>query len=140
MTEAINLFKAYSTDATAEQEGTLTPLPGCGDTKWLIARSGNKHYNRLLSSLFKKHRSILESKGDAAEAKSEEILVEVFAKTILKGFEGTIPGPDGKMTAYSENFAKQLLAMKDFRAKVAAASEDFNTFLSNKEEEEDAKN
>lgn len=136
MSNVINLFKTFATDTSAEQVGTLTTLPDCGDTKWRIARSGNKAYNRLLSSLYKRNRATLDSKGDEAEAKSEEILVEVFAKTILLGFEGEIPGPDGKMQAYSYELAKQLLAMKDFRAKVAAVSEDFNTFKVEKDNDD----
>jgi hypothetical protein len=136
MSTAVNLIKTFGTDAKAEQEGTLTTLADCGDVLWRVARSGNKNYNRLLSTLYKRNRVILESKGDEAEAKSEEILVEVFAKTILLGFEGKIQGPDGEMVGYSLELAKQLLAMKDFRAKVAAASEDFNTFRVAKDEED----
>jgi hypothetical protein len=135
MSNVIDLFSAFSTDATKEQEGTLTSLPECGDTKWRIARAGNKNYNRVLSSLYKRNRAALEAKGDEAEAKSNELLADVYAKTILLGWEGTIMFK-GKKEAYSQEVAKQLLLLKDFRAKVEAVSQDFATFKSVQDEED----
>lgn len=127
MTAAIDLFDSFSTDQKTEEEGKLTQLPDCGDTLWLVARSGNKTYNKLLSSLYKRNRAVLDSKGDEAQKKSDEILAEVFAKTILLGWQGEIMYK-GKLTPYSYEAAKLLLGHKDFRAKVAAVSEDFSTF------------
>ena len=135
MSNVIDLFAAFSTDTAKEEAGTLTPLPECGDTKWLIARAGNKNYNRVLASLYKRNRAALEAKGDEAEAKSNELLAEVFAKTILLGWEGTIMFK-GKKEAYSEGVAKQLLLLKDFRAKVEAVSQDFSSFKTVQEEED----
>lgn len=124
---AVDLFSAFSTDQKTEEEGKLTQIPDCGDTLWLVARSGNKSYNRLLSTLYKRNRAVLDSKGDEAQKKSDEILAEVFAKTILLGWQGEILYK-GKKYAYSYELAKQLLMHKDFRAKVAGISEDFSTF------------
>lgn len=124
---AIDLFDAFSTDTAAEEVGKYTKLPDCGDTDWLIARSGNRAYNKLLTSLYKRNRAVLDSKGDEAQKKSEEILAEVFSKTILLGWKGDIKF-QGKMHPYSQELAKKLLGFKDFRAKVSAVSEDFTTF------------
>lgn len=135
MSNVIDLFAAFSTDTSKEQEGTLTSLPDCGDTKWRIARAGNKNYNRVLANLYKRNRAALEAKGDEAEAKSNELLAEVYAKTILLGWEGTIMFK-GKAESYSEAVAKQLLLLKDFRAKVEAVAGDFATFKSVQDEED----
>lgn len=125
--EAIDLFAAFSTDQKTEEEGKLTQLPDCGDTMFLVARSGNKSYNKLLSTLYKRNRAVLDSKGDEAQKKSDEILAEVFAKTILLGWQGEILYK-GKKTPYTYEAAKLLLGHKDFRTKVAAVAEDFSTF------------
>lgn len=135
---AIDFFTAFATDKTKEKKGVLTTIPDCGDTKFLVARAGNADYNRLLSQLFKRNRAILESKGDAANEKSDEILAEVYAKTILLGWEGTIMF-QGKATAYSETAAKALLSLKDFRSKVEGVASDMNTFKA-VEDEADVKN
>lgn len=129
MSNAIDLFAAFSTDADKEEKGTPTLLPGCGDTKWLIARAGNPDYARLLSSLYKRHRAVLESKGKEANAKSNEILAEVYAKTILLGWEGTVIYK-GEKLAYSEKNALMLLKSNDFRALVESVATDYNTFKS----------
>ena len=131
----VDLFAAFNTDTKAEQEGMLTVLPNCGDTKFRVARAGNKSYNKLLSSLYKRNRVILDSKGDDAENKSNEIMTEVFAKTILLGWEGTITY-QGKKEPYSYEMAKKLLAHKDFRQVVAQVSEDFANFKTEKDEED----
>lgn len=133
MTPAIDLFNAFSTIKENEVEGTLTQLPDCGDTLWRVARSGNKNYNRLLSQLYKRNRAVLDSKGDEAEKKSDEILAEVFAKTILLGWEGEVLYR-GKKYPYSYEQAKVLLSHKDFRTKVAVVAEDFTNFKSIQDE------
>jgi hypothetical protein len=135
---AIDFFTTFATDKSKEKKGTFTTIPDCGDTKFLVARAGNSEYNRILSSLFKRNRAVLESKGEEANEKSDAILAEVYAKTILLGWQGTIMF-QGKPTAYSEDAAKTLLMLKDFRAKVEAVASDMNTFKA-VQDEEDEKN
>lgn len=135
---SVDLFSAFAVDANQEQDGTLTQLPNAGDTKFRIAREGNKAYSKLLQKLVKMNRSVLDSKGAAAEAKSDEILIEVMAKTILIGWEGEVTY-QGKKLSYSTEAAKTLLAHKDFRAVVINASSDMEKFKVVKDEE-DAKN
>ena len=134
----IDLFAAFSTDKKAEQEGKETTLPGCGDTLFRVARAGNPTYKRLLNSLYKRNKAVLDSKGATAEAKSDEILAEVFAKSILLGWTGTI-SIKGKPTPYSYEAALGLLSLNDFRAVVEQVANDFNTFRT-EEDAEDLKN
>jgi len=135
---AIDFFNTFATDTKKESAGTETTMPGCGDTKFLVARAGNAAYNRLLSSLYKRNRALLDSKGEEANAKSDEILAEVYAKTILLGWEGTLL-IKGVATPYSEAAAKNLLLLKDFRAVVEGVASDMNTFKA-VQDEEDVKN
>ena len=139
MSDTINLFSTFGTDKEAEKKGTYTTLPNCGDTEFLVARAGNAGYKRTLNSLYKRNRAVIDSKGDAAEAKSDEILAEVYAKHILLGWKGTIPDKTGKQVPYSYEIAHELLKLNDFRAVVEATSQDFNTFKT-EEDEEDLKN
>lgn len=133
--KVIDLFAAFATDSKAEKEGTYTRLPRCGDTEFLIARIPNPAYKRLLSSLYKKHRAVLESKGDEAENKSNEIMAEVLAKTVLLGWKGEM-NIKGVMTPYSEKAALVMLGLSDFRDLVTEAASDFSTFLADKDAED----
>lgn len=135
---AIDLFSAFAVNAVQEQEGSDTQLPGCGDTLFKIAREGNKNYSKRLQKLVKQNRAVLDSKGDAAEAKSDEILVDVMAATILIGWQGEVLYK-GTPMKYSVDAAKTLLAHKDFRAKVMEVSSNMETFKVVKDEE-DSKN
>lgn len=124
---AIDLFSAFAVDSAQEQDGALTQLPNAGDTQFRIAREGNKNYSKLLQKLVKMNRATLDAKGPLAEAKSDEILVDVLAKTILIGWEGEV-NYKGKMLAYSVDNAKTLLQHKDFRAVVINASSSMENF------------
>lgn len=136
--QAIDLFAAYATDPAKEIKGVQTTLPDMGDTKWTVARVGNSAYNRLLGNLFKQHKTVLESKGEEATAMSEKVMAEVYAKTILLGFEGEILFK-GKMVPYSYEVVHVLCGLKDFRAKVESLAADFNKFKLI-EDAEDVKN
>ena len=138
MNDAIDIFKTFSTDKKSEKEGKETLLPNCGPTKFLVARAGNATYKRLVNTLYKKHRAVLDSKSEAAESKSDEILAEVYAKSILLGWEGNLQ-INGKATPYSYEAALSLLSLNDFRSIVEGVSQDYNTFK-NEEDEVDLKN
>lgn len=131
-----DLFSAFATDTVVEQEGTKTQLPGAGDTMYTVARMPNKHYSKLIQRQVKMNRAVLDSKGDAAEKASDNILINVMAKTILLGWEGEITYK-GKKYAYSEEAAKMLLAHKDFRETVSKVASDMDTFKLVKDEEDE---
>ncbi len=135
-TTAIDLFDSFATDEKAEQEGVLMPLPGCGDTQFLIAAANNKNYNRMFEKLYKRNKILLDSKGDAADAKAKEILVEVACKTLLLGWQGE-PSIQGVATPYSEAAALKLLSNNRFYGLVMAAAKDEDAFLAKKKEEDE---
>jgi hypothetical protein len=120
-----DFFKQFASDEKMEIEGRWVDHDT--ETSFLVARSGNKHFNRLFTKLYQKNKVVLESKGDAAEAKSDEIMIETFAKTILLGWKGKVEF-DGKDLSYSVENAKKLLALKDFRRVIASYADDFDSF------------
>lgn len=128
-------LSCFATSQSKENEGTLTTLPGCGATLWRIARMGNATYNRLLSNAYKLHKTALAADTPAAEAKGNELLAEIYAGSILLGWQGEIPF-QGKKHTYSKALATTLLKMKDFRALVEAAASDYNTFREAQEAQE----
>lgn len=134
MSNVIDLFAAFAVDKTSEENGIYTQLPGCGDTEFLVARANNKTYNRLLEKLYKKNKPVLDSKGDAAADRSDEIMVEIYSKAVLLGWKGTV-SIKGVQTAYSLDAAVQLLKLKEFRAVVTKVAEDLQNFLEVKEAE-----
>ena len=134
----IDLFSTFATDDGTEQKGAPTQLPGAGDTIFYVARDNNKSYVKLLQQRVKQNRAVLDSKGDLAESKSDEIIVEVMSKTILTGWDGTVLYK-GKPLEYSVDNAKVLLQHKEFRNMVSKVSSDMEIFKVVKDEE-DSKN
>jgi hypothetical protein len=78
---------------------------------------------------------VLDSKGDLATRKSDEILIDVVASTILLGWKGDITYK-GKPYPYSKDNAKMILAHKEFMAAVMKVAEDMETFKVVKDEED----
>lgn len=133
----IDLFADFATDPNAEQEGVWEPYGQ--DVSFLIARSHNKAFDRMITMLVKKNQRLLDSKSDAAQAKSEELMIETMAKTILLGWKGDFKFKGEVMSDYSVDKAKQLLAVKDFRQWVSAIADDHERFKAVKDEEDAGK-
>ena len=119
----LDVFAQYATDETAELEGVWIPH---GDAKFLIARSGNRHYGKELSRLVEQNKVLLDAKDDAADKLSEQIMIDVLASTILLGWEGV--GFKGQPLTYTKENAMMLLGVKDFRRKVVEWSDDLTHF------------
>ena len=135
---AIDLFSAFAVDPKAEKEGVYTQIPNAGDTRWLIARTNYVKYQTALQKAVKRNKPVLDSGGEAARQKSNEILADVMAKTILLGWEGEVKYK-GKMLAYSVENARMLLSHSDFREAVVAVADNMETFKV-QQDEEDEKN
>lgn len=133
---AVDLFAAFATDDVAEEQGVSTKIPGAGDTDFLIARSNNKSYNRIMQREAKKFDNILKSKGEAADTKAEEIFIYVLARTVLLGWTGTILYA-GEQLTYSRENAEKLLKHKDFRAALVSVSDNLETFKKVKDAEDE---
>lgn len=122
--ELMDFFAEYATDPKVELKGAPVPING---VTFYIARSGNRAYGKLLQELVGKHEAVLDQKDEAADAKSDEIMVEVLSKTILVGWDGEL-NFGGEMLKYSAANAAKLLALKDFRIMIIRHSENREHF------------
>lgn len=134
---AFDLFAEFATDEAAETGGTWMQYKG---QDFLIARSGNRNYGKLLTKLVNKNQRVLDQQDDHADSASDDIMVEVIAKTILLGWKGEmIVEKGGSPVAYSLDSATKILRVKDFRAQVMKMADDREQFRV-KQMEEQAKN
>ncbi len=139
----MDFFSLYATDATAEEKGRAFTDEFGGKATFLLARSGNRTYNRMIQKQFEAHRHILELKDseeqeDAAADLSFKLIGQVLAKCVLLGWSGDVKYK-GVDLPYSYDNAVLLLSMKDFRQKILGLADNFRNFLI-KEQEADEKN
>lgn len=120
----LDIYTDVATDEAAELNGTW--LPYREHAKLLIARSNNPKYLDKLSDLIERNRAALDKEDEAAKELSNDILAEVFATTLLLGWEGV--GYKGVELDYSVENAKTLLRHKQFRLDVASLADDVSNF------------
>lgn len=120
----MDIFKSFGTDAKLEEEGAWVSLGG--NAKILVGRAGNKKYSRLLAAQVEKNQAVLDLKTDASDNLSDEIMIDVFAQSILLGFEALTF--KGEAIEYSVDNAKILLAVKDFRTEVGKHARNVDNF------------
>lgn len=131
---ATDLFNDFATNEDAENKGVWEDYNA--DVSFLIARANNKEFNRLITRLVRQNKALLDSKTEASQKKSEELLVETLAKTVLLGWRGDFNFQGQPMGEYTVEKAKKLLSIKDFRTWVSNISEDHARFKAVKDEED----
>jgi hypothetical protein len=110
--------KTFATNRTKELEGVW--FPGPDGSSYLVARQGNKNFNKLMAEVAKPHRKLIEM-GKADDELLTEITAEVVSRTILLDWKGVTD--DGKPVAYSNEEAKRrLIDYPDFADMIAALS------------------
>jgi hypothetical protein len=129
---SLDIFSAYATDESKEENGSWFDL-GSG-ARVLVARAGNRNYGKALTRYVDEARLVLDKGDEAADKKSDEIMVAVIAETILKGWENI--SYKGKQFAYSIENAKTLLSHKEFRKQIASFADDFEAYKLKLEEEQ----
>lgn len=122
----MDLFQRFATDEDAEVNGTWIKGPG-GDNEFLIARAGNRKFQREFQKEVEENQEILDGKDDAADKCSDQILARVMAKTVLLGWRGNVKFAEVDLP-YSREAAEQKLLMKDFRKWVNTRSEEREHF------------
>lgn len=126
----MDILKEFSTDAAKEVEGIEVEI---GDATFIVARANNRAYNKLLTSLIKKHKRELDMKNEASEKLDNDLMAEVMAKTIVKGWSGVTEG--GTEVPYTYEKALAYLKVKDFRTLIAEKANDFTLYRAAVEEE-----
>lgn len=127
--EGLDIFAEFAVD-----DGGVW-VPYAGDVEFLIARANNAKFRRRISYFYEKHRRLLDGKGEAAEAKSNEIVATVMAETILLGWKGKVKF-QGQVLEYSKPNAEKLLAVAPFREWVSKMANDEHAYKIVKDEED----
>jgi hypothetical protein len=120
----VDIFASFATDDDLEKNGARVDLGQGASIR--VARANSRAYSKLLAKLVDQHKSVLDKDDAAADAKSDEIMVEVMAQTLLKGWDGL--KYKGKVLPYSLENARLILAHKDFRRVVAQHADNFDNF------------
>lgn len=110
-------------------------FPYGNGVEFLIARANNPKFSRRANYFYEKYKRLLDGKGEAAEAKSNEIMATVMAETILLGWKGTVKF-QGQAVEYSKANAEKLLATPLFRQWVNKMSNDEHAYKVVKDEED----
>lgn len=126
----MDISKSFTTDAAKEKDGVEVDIE---DATFIVARANNSAFNKLLTSLLKKHKRELDMKNEAAEKLDNDLMAEVMAKTVLKGWKGVTEG--GVDVPYSYENALMYLKIKDFRTLIAEKANDFTLYRAAVEEE-----
>ena len=134
----MDIFQSYGTSFNAEENGREFEN---GDAVFVIARSGNRQYSAMLATQYAQHKHTLDQKDtpeavEAANSRSEKIMVSVMSKAILLGWSGNVLYK-GQPLAYSTFNAALLLGHKDFRNWVNGKSDDFKNYLESVKEEDE---
>lgn len=133
--EALDLFSEFAVDEKTSQEGVWRDY---GNNKFLIAQKGNRQYRKRFMKLYKPNERLLRLDTEAAEAKSNEIMADTMANTILLNWTGKlIVEKGGQPVEYSVENAKKALMLPKFRELVEEWSEDFDAFKAVKDEEDE---
>lgn len=129
----IDLFKSTVIDPKAEIDGVWKLLQRGVEAK--IARVNNPDYRRVLRRKVKPLRASLDQDDDVAMEISDELMQEVYAKTIFKdlrvaeGVSLKIDGVAYENGKFTEALALKLLKNEILRNKIKALAEDENSFL-----------
>lgn len=142
----MSLYNTYQTDENKELNGINIAFPECEDEKdgtvpiFTVARMGpsNKKYTKAFEAATKPYRRQMDL-GTLPESKSEELLRDVFAKTILKGWKN-VKDKEGKALTFNVKNAKMILKdLPDIFEILAAEAKKYSNFKS-EGLEKDAKN
>ncbi len=128
----MDFYNRWATNAIHEAQGKPFTKEFGGKCSLLIARSNNPAYTRMLAEQFDIHKEVLEDKSsqaakDAAQALNDKVVIFIMARTILLNWTGDVKY-QGNNLPYSVENAELLLALPEFRNKVAGLAGDFNNY------------
>lgn len=139
----MSLYKAFGTNAELENKGIELAVATNDDgsvVKFFVSRAGkgNKKYQKALETVFKPYRRQMQL-GTMSEETASSLMTEIFATTILKGWEN-VQTEDGKDLPFNkENAVKLLTDLPELYDTLTAAANDVANFR-DETLEEDAKN
>lgn len=137
-----DIFNQFATDPKTELEGVwevigpalrmkadgVTPDPDSAP-QVLVARAGNKRYQRMLVAEYEANKAVLDMKDDFAEKRNEQIMAGLGAKAILLGWKNLhYQGrelPDG----WNYEDAYLLMSVKGFQELVGRIANNTSKYL-----------
>ena len=119
--DGLDIFAEFA----VQDDGVWVPYKG--DVEFLIARANNPKYRRRLGYYYDKNKRLLDGKGEAAEAKSNEIMATVMGETVLLDWKGTVK-IKGEVLPYTKANAIRLLEVPLFREWVTKQSGDEHAY------------
>lgn len=134
----MDFFAEFAVNETAAKEGVFVPYSG--DVEFKIAKTGTRTYRNFASPLFQKNERVLKQKGEAAEDKATELIINVMANVVLVGWRGDLKYQGQPLGEYTVEKAKKLLAHEGFRDWVDAQSKREDLYKEVQDDEADAKN
>lgn len=102
----MNTYASFKTDPKIEEDGVLLELAGAGTFTVARAGGGNKAFAKRLEALMKPHRRQVQ-RGSMQNDVAEAIMHQVYAETILLGWEG-VTDEKGETLEFSQAAAKKL--------------------------------
>lgn len=102
----MNPYQQFGTDKNLETNGVVLDY---GDFKITVARAGgsNKEYLKSLERKSKALRRKIQT-GNLSNEQANEVLLEVFADTVVKGWEGVCDKDGNPLQFNRENVLKLL--------------------------------
>ena len=134
-----SLYKAFGTDKNLENgAGVILDYGELGRVKIHRAGGANKRFNTFLAAKTKPYRRQIEADLMPAD-KATQIMAEVYAETVIIGWEN-VKDENGKDLPFTkENVVKLLTEIPDFFYEIKTAANDAATFR-REELREDIKN
>jgi hypothetical protein len=124
----MDIFSAFATDPKLENEGRWVRIGGTDEksAEILVARTGTKKYNRVMSQLYEANKTLLEGKDTvAANDKIQEMQQHALASCVLMGWKNITY--QGK-SEYSYDTAHAMLSHRDFREIVMKEADKFQAY------------
>lgn len=142
----MSLYSNFGTDPKLEQQGLRVEYATENPERpivFILARAGgaNKEFSRVLEQLLRPHRQALRAKVVSKELEKavELIYMQVFARTVVKGWEN-VDDENGKSLPFTpDNALKVMTDLPQLYAALKSEAEDWTNYKL-KELEDDAGN
>lgn len=101
-----SIYEVFDTDRSAEETGIRLNY---GEFSITIARAGgaNKRFSKMLERRLEPHQRAIQA-GLMDDDRARKILAEVFAETVVLGWDN-VPDREGKLIVFSKEACAKLL-------------------------------
>jgi len=123
----VGLYKQFKTDKNLEKDGIILDYGEAGRIRIARAGGNNERFKRYTEAQLKPYTRQI-SAGTMDEKLATKISADIYAKTIILGWE-EVTGEDGKPLEFTvENVTKVLLDLPDLFSDIQKAASDATLF------------